>query len=546
MRKGRASSLRWVAAALVLAACGGGEERGAEGGARGAAGPPVTGGTATIGVLTDFSGFNPVTNTSILTDEVIKQMLFTPLVQYDEKLEVRPYLAESWELSDSGVTFRLRDDVKWHDGQPVTAEDVKFTFDLAKNPETASLLGSAYMNMVRSATVVDPRTIRFDFVAPHAQALDGFWWAPLPKHLLQDVPAAQLLQAPYNNNPVGSGPFRFVSWDRNQRLVLDADTAFTPGLGGRPNLDRVVFRIIPEATTMLTEILNGSADVIGWTLLPDQAKQIEGQRGVELRHFPSREFTYVGWNNQREPFTDARVRRALAMAVDRQQMIEALLQGFGAPASGMIPPWSPMYTDIPQIPYDPAGAKRLLAEAGWADSNGDGILEKGGRPLRFTLLVNAANRLHQDLATVMQQQLRQAGVDLQLRTAEFQTLLQQHKARNYDAVISNWTLDTFKVDPTPLFSCDEARKPGSANRAGYCNAQADRLIQEGLRTMDPAQAKQTWAQFSEILQQDQPITFLYWTEDLAGVGPRLEGVEMDVRSKLVNVPRWWIPADRRR
>jgi len=546
MRKGRASSLRWVAAALVLAACGGGEEGGAERGARGAAGPPVTGGTATIGVLTDFSGFNPVTNTSILTDEVIKQMLFTPLVQYDEKLEVRPYLAESWELSDSGVTFRLRDDVKWHDGRPVTAEDVKFTFDLAKNPETASLLGSAYMNMVRSATVVDPRTIRFDFVAPHAQALDGFWWAPLPKHLLQNVPPAQLLQAPYNNRPVGSGPFRFVSWERNQRLVLDADTSFTPGLGGRPNLDRVVFRIIPEATTMLTEILNGSADVIGWTLLPDQAKQIEGQRGVDLRHFPSREFTYVGWNNQREPFTDARVRRALAMAVDRQQMIEALLQGFGAPASGMIPPWSPMYTELPPLPHDPAAAKRLLAEAGWTDTNGDGILEKGGRPLRFTLLVNAANRLHQDIATVMQQQLRQAGVDLQLRTAEFQTLLQQHKARDYDAVISNWTLDTFKVDPTPLFSCEEARKPGSANRAGYCNAQADQLIQEGLRTMDPAQAKQTWARFSEILQQDQPITFLYWTEDLAAVGPRLEGVEMDVRSKLVNVPRWWIPADRRR
>jgi peptide/nickel transport system substrate-binding protein len=542
---GRASRLGRVAAALLLAACGGGDA--GEGGGSGAAvGPPQTGGTATIGILVDFSGFNPVTNTSILTDEVIKQMLFTPLVQYDSALNVQPYLAESWELSDSSVTFRLRQDVRWHDGQPVTAEDVKFTFDLAKNPETASLLGSAYMNMVESATVVDPRTIRFDFVAPHAQALDGFWWAPLPRHLLQNVAPGQLLQAPYNSSPVGSGPFRFVSWDRNQRLVLEADTAFPAALGGRPQLDRVVFRIIPEATTMVTELLNGSADVIGWTLLPDQARQIEGQRGVELRHFPSREFTYLGWNNQREPFTDARVRRALAMSLNRAQMIEALLQGYGVPAHGMVPPWSPMYTEAQPLPYDTAAAKRLLAEAGWTDSNRDGILDKGGRPLRFTLLVNATNRLHQDLATVMQQQLRQAGVDVVIRTSEFQTLLQQHKAREYDAVISNWTLDTFKVDPTPLFTCAEARTAGSANRAGYCNPQADQLIQQGLRTTDAGQAKQTWAQFSQVLQQDQPITFLYWTEDLAGVGPRLQGVQMDVRSKLANAPRWWIPADRRR
>lgn len=545
MRKGRASSL-CMTAALLLAACGGGDGGGGGSSAGADAGTPVRGGTATIGILTDFSGFNPVTNTSILTDEVIKQMLFTPLVQYDEKLNVRPYLAESWELSDSSVTFKLRGDVRWHDGRPVTAEDVKFTFDLAKNPETASLLGSAYMNMVGSATVVDPQTIRFGFVAPHSQALDGFWWAPLPKHLLENVPPSQLLQAPYNNRPVGSGPFRFVSWDRNQRLVLEADSAFPQALGGRPNLDRVVFRVIPEASTMVTELLNGAADVIGWTLLPDQAKQVEGQRGVELRHFPSREFTYIGWNNTREPFTDARVRRALAMSLNLPQMIEALLQGYGVPATGMIPPWSPMYTEARPLPYDTTAAKRLLAEAGWADSNRDGILDRGGRPLRFTLMVNAANRLHQDLATVMQQQLRRVGVDVQVRTSEFQTLLQQHKARDYDAVISNWTLDTFKVDPTPLFSCEEARRPGTANRAGYCNPQVDRLIQQGLRSTDPAVSKQTWAQFSGILQQDQPITFLYWGEDLAGVGPRLAGVEMDVRSKLVNAPRWWIPESRRR
>jgi peptide/nickel transport system substrate-binding protein len=524
--------------ALLLAACGGGDSGGAE-----VTGDPTPGGTAVIGHLTDFQAFNPVTNTGILTTEVINQMLFTPLIRYDEELNVQPYLAESWELSDSGVTFRLRNDVTWHDGQPVTAEDVKFTFDLAKNPETASLLGSAFVNMVESATVVDPQTIRFDFTAPHAQALEGFWWAPLPKHLLEDVPPAQLSQADFNQSPVGSGPFRFVSWERGQQLILERNAQFPQALGGAPHLERVVFRLIPEPTTMLTELLSGNIDVAGWTLLPDQAQQLEGQEGVELVHYPSREFTYVGWNNERPMFSDPNVRRALAMAINRPQLIEGLMHDLAAPAVGMIPPWSPMHAEMAPIPYDPQAARQLLAQQGWRDANGDGILEKGGQPLRFNLLINAANRMHQDLATVIQQQLREVGADVQIQQVEFGTLLQQHKARTYDAVISNWTLDTFKVDPTPLFSCEEARTPQSANRAGFCDPAIDQLITQGLRTTDPAAAQQIWTRFTQQLQQLQPVTFLFWSEDLAGVGPRLQNVEMDVRSKLANVPQWWIPTE---
>jgi peptide/nickel transport system substrate-binding protein len=505
----------------------------------------VPGGTAKIDILTDFQAFNPVTNTNITADDGMKHMLFTPLVRYDEKLRVQPYLARSWEESDTSVTFHLRDDLRWHDGRPVTAEDVKFTFDLAKNPETASLLASAYLALVDRATVVDSQTIHFHYSAPHAQALEDFWWPPLPKHLLQGVAPAELTQAPFNQEPVGSGPFRFVSWTRNQELALEANPDFPRELGGRPYLDRVVFRIIPEPTTMLTELLSGGADFIGYTLLPEQAVQLQGQRRVELRHFPSREFTYVAWNNRRPQFDDARVRRALAMAVNRPQIIEALMHGFAVPATGMIPPWSPLHTEVQPLPYDTAQAKRLLAQAGWADANGDGVVEKGGRPLRFSLAVNSANQLHKDLAQVIQQELKRIGVAVDIQMAEFQTLLKQYKGRDYDAVISNWTLDNFKVDPTPLFACSEAEKPGSANRTSFCDPALDRLIEQGLRTTDPAAAKPLWAQFTRRLQEQQPVTFLFWSDDLAGVGPRLQGVVTDARSKIVSIDRWWIPQGRR-
>jgi peptide/nickel transport system substrate-binding protein len=297
---------------------------------------------------------------------------------------------------------------------------------------------------------------------------------------------------------------------------------------------------------MVTELVNGNSDVIGWTLQPDQAVQVQGQQQLTLKHFPSREFTYVAWNGTRPPFNDAAVRRAMGMAIDRASIIKGLMRGFAVPATGMVPSWSPMYSEIPALPFDANGAKAALAQAGWRDSNGDGIVEKGGKPLRFILMVNSANRLHQDMAQVLQQEMKAVGAQVEVRTQEFQTMLRQYKARDYDAVIANWSLDTFKVDPTPLFSCAQARVPNSSNRTGYCNPRADALMEQGLKSTDAAQAKQTWEQYFRLLQQDQPLTFLFWSEDMAGVGPRPQGVVMDARSKLANVKDWWIPADRRR
>jgi peptide/nickel transport system substrate-binding protein len=546
MSASRALGTGWLAAGLLLAACGGGGDAGGAKDGAGRTGPAQTGGMAVAAVTSDFQSFNPVVNTHATTDDVIRFMLFTPLIQYDAKLQAVPWLAESWQLSDSSVVFKLRSDVKWHDGQPVTAEDVKFTFDLAKDTTAASLLGSAYLGLVQTATVIDPHTIRFDFTAPHAQALDDFWWAPLPRHLLKDVPAAQLAQAPYNRQPVGSGPFKFVEWKANQTLTLGANPDFPAALGGRPRLDRVIFRIIPEPTTMVTELANGTTDVIGWTLQPDQAVQVQQTQGLTLKHFPSREFTYLAWNGTRAPFDDPAVRRAMGMAIDRATIIQGLMHGFAVPATGMIPAWSPMASEVAALPFDPARARQELARAGWRDGNGDGVVEKNGKPLRFVLQVNTANRTHQDMAQVIQQELKAVGAQVEVQAQEFQTLLRQYKARDYDAVIANWSLDTFKVDPTPLFSCALSRAPNSSNRTGYCNPRADELMQQGLRETDVAKARQLWQQYSQLLQQDQPVTFLFWSEDMAGVGQRLQGVEMDARSKLANVRDWWIPAERRR
>ncbi|HEY8483513.1 MAG TPA: ABC transporter substrate-binding protein [Longimicrobiales bacterium] len=512
-----------------------------------AAGPPQRGGTVVAGVRADFGGFNPVTNTDVRTDEIIKFALFTPLIQYDRNLEVQPYLAESWELlGDTAVVFRLRSDVRWHDGQPVTAEDVKFTFDLAKDPAAASLIGTAYLANVDRAEVLDPHTIRFHFARPHAQALEDFWWAPLPRHLLQGVAPADLRNAPFNRRPVGSGPYRFVEWRANDRLVLERNPDFPAALGGPPHLDRVVIRVVPEVSTLLTELVTGGVQV-NIDVQPEQVSQIQASRGLELFSYPGRTVFYIGWNNQRRPFDDPRVRRAMTLAIDRQAIINALLAGQGVPATSTIPPWHPLYPeDVQPLPYDVAQADELLDAAGWIDRNHDGVREDSqGRPFRFTLLTSDRT-LNRAVAEIVQDQLRRVGVQADVRVLEFQTLLAQHRSRDFDAVFTNWVLDNFQVASAPaaLFLSRLADVPLSSNRSGVRSPRLDALIERGAATVDPGQARAVWREFTLALQEEQPFTFMFWLNELAAASTRVQGIEMDPRGEFLTIRSWWVPGGR--
>ncbi len=497
------------------------------------------GGTVIIGMRTDFGGLNPITNTGLTTDHVMKYGLFTPLIQYDEDLNPVPHLAESWEMhGDTAVTFTLRDDVRWHDGQPVTAHDVEFTFDMAKTPETASLLASAYLAPVESAQVLDERTIRFDFAYPHAQALEDFWWPPVPRHLLEGVPPAEMANAPFNRNPVGSGPYRFREWRAAQRIVFEANPDYPEGLGGPPSAQRVVFRVVPEAATRLTELLTGGVH-IQLNVEPDQVQRVEQTAATELHAAPGTTLFYVGWNNQRQPFTDARVRRAMTLAIDRQQIMDALLRGHARPATSTIPPWHRYSPGTDPLPYDPDQAGRLLDDAGWLEGP-DGVRRSpDGQPLRFRLMTTE-RALNRAIVEVIQDQLRRVGAAAQIEILEFQAMLAQHRTRDFDAVLSNWVLDNFQMASAPrsLFHSAEADVEGSANRSGVRNAELDRLIEAGAVATDDGDALDIWRQFTEVLQREQPFTFMFWMDDLSGARDVVSGFRTDERSEFVSMRDW--------
>ncbi len=490
-----------------------------------------------LGYSAELQTLNPLVSTDQNANELIYYLLYTPLVVYDSTYRVRPWLARSWELSEEAVVFDLRDDVRWHDGRPVTAHDVAFTFELAKDPATASPLAPAYLGNVASAEVLGDHRIRFGFTGPHAQPLEDFFWPPVPRHRLEDVPPERIARHSFNRNPLGSGPYRFVSWEVGQGLAFERVSDFPEALGGDAGIGRVIYRIVPEPTTLVAELLRGGVHVDG-PLSPQDARKVRASGGVELLSFPWRQFTYLGWNTRREPFRQPEARRALAMAIDREGLLEGVLRGYGSVASSPIPPWHPYAPGIEALPYAPDSARAILERLGWRDGDGDGILDRNGRPFRFTLMTSQRNPIFGDLVQVIQAQLGRVGVAVEPRLLEWQTMLGLHRARDFDAVLTNWVLDNFRIDPRPLFHGSQAAVEMSANRSSYANPEADSLMDRGVRALDDEEARRIWERFARRLQRDQPVTFMFWNDEIAGVSRELAGVRMDARGELVTLPRW--------
>ena len=523
MRTGLSDAALLVLLLVGSAACGG-------------AGPRDGDAPLILGYAAELQTLNPLVSTDQNANDLIYNLLFTPLVAYDSTYRVQPWLAESWELEADHVVFRLRDDVSWHDGTRVTAQDVKFTFDLAKDTATGSPLGAVYLADIRGAEVLDDRRIRFE-LAGGAQPLESFFWPPVPRHLLEGVEPSEMSRHPFGRSPVGSGPYRFIRWQAGEQLVFEANPDFPPDLGGTPPIRRVLYRIVPERTTLLAEFVRGDVDLYG-PLGPSEVERVERAPGVQLIAFPWRMFTYIGWNTRRAPLQKAEVRRAMALALDRAKLIEAILGGRGQLASGPVPPWHPLSPDLEGLPHDPDSAAVLLSGLGWVDADGDGVRERDGRRLEFTLLTVGASPVLSDVAQIVQAQLARIGVAVEPQLLEWQTVLGRHRARDFDAVLTNWVLDNFRVDPRPLFHSSQSEREGSANRSSYANPVADSLMELGVRLEDEQTARQVWGEFGRLLQRDQPITFLFWSDELAGASSALLNVRMDARGELVTLPRW--------
>jgi peptide/nickel transport system substrate-binding protein len=528
------------AAFLATAACAGADHRPAEA----APDEPVYGGIAVIAAPTDIDNANSLVSADRYSQELLRYALFLPLLSYDSAFEYAPALASSWEmLADTGVIVHLRRDVRWHDGRPTSAADVVFTFLRAKDTLTA-FPNAEYFAKWKDAEAIDSFNVRFRF-EPHADPLVGLALVPImPRHLLDSIPAGRLAKAAFNKRPIGNGPFRFVEYHANDRWVLEANPDFPPELGGRPYLDRLVWRVIPDGTAQAIEARTRSADLL---LTPAATDFATLDAEVALRGIvrTGQQYGFVGWNGLRPPFDDARVRRALSLAIDRKQMVDVMRGGHGTLAIGPVFPGHWAYNErLQPLPFDPDSARALLRMAGISDTGGDSILDlPNGRNFEIDLKYPASSALNRGLAELMQSQLARVGVRVTLRPTDFQVMVADMTSpeRKFDAVLMGWASD-FRLNLRDLFH-SEARS-GPYQFASYANAEVDRILDETAVTVDRTIAKPRWDRLQEIMREEQPWTFLYYFPDLYVANERLQGVEMDGRGALVNVARWWVrPGD---
>jgi peptide/nickel transport system substrate-binding protein len=513
-------------------------------GDRGAANPDRDpgrfGGTVVVAANSDLEYMNSLVSSDRNTQEVNRYLLFLPLISYGPELDYEPALAERWELlGDTGVIFHLRRDVRWHDGPVTSARDVIFTWERATNPETA-FPNAAYFEHWTGAEAVDSFTVRFSF-APHLDPLAGIPFLPImPAHHLEGVEPGAMRQAQFNKRPVGNGPFRFVEHRTNDRTVFEANAEFPEALGGRPYIDRLVYRPIPDATAQVAEITAGSADMI-LTPSPQEFPQLARRQGLRGVQRPGRQYASIMWNGRVAPLDDPTVRRALTYAIDRQQIVQTLRGGYGELAVGPIGPYHWAYDrSATPVPFSRDSARVLLAAAGLTDRNGDGFLQlPNGRPFTLELKIPAGSAINRDMAEMVRSNLAEIGVRVTTRPLDFNVLIQDltGSQRNFQGVIMAWESD-FRINLRDTFH--SATLSGPFQTASYSNPRVDALIDSVSRTRQRDEARPIYGELQQILRDEQPWTFLYYFPDLVLIRDRLQGVEMDVRGAFTGVARWYV------
>ncbi len=504
---------------------------------QGEAGPPVAGDTLIIG-----SGADAVTLLPVLasdgTSSDINGLVYDGLVRYDKDLNLEGALAERWDISDDNLTltFHLRRGVRWHDGAPFTADDVLFTYQLLVDPKTPTAYAERY-RQVASAEVIDAHTFRVRYHKPLAPALVSWAFPIHPRHLLQGT---DITRSPLASRPVGTGPYRLVEWQRGERIVLEANPTY---FGGAPFIQRVLYRVIPDATTMFLEMQSGGLDFMGLTPL-QYAMQTDTpafRRRFRKYRYPAFAYTYLGYNLRRPMFQDRRVRQALSYAIDKQEIIDGVLLGLGQIASGPYTPGSWVHNPhVQAYEYNPQKARELLAEAGWRDSDGDGVLDREGRSLAFTIVTNQGNDQRVKAGEIIQRRLSEVGVQVKLRVVEWATFLKEFiNPGNFDATLLGWSGG---IDPD-VYNVWHSSKtaPGELNFIGFHNAEADQLLEDGRRTFDQEERKRAYDRFQEILADEQPYTFLYVPESLPVVSARVRGIEPAAAGIMYNFIHWYVP-----
>ncbi len=468
----------------------------------------------------------------------INGYIYNGLVKYDKDINHVGDLAEKWDISDDNlkIRFYLRKDVKWQDGRPFTASDVEYTYKLIIDPKTPTAYATDFLR-VKEFRALDPYTVEVTYEKPYAPALGSWGQSMLPAHLLE---GKDVNQSPLKRNPVGTGPYKFTEWTTGEKIVLDSYHKY---FEGRPYIDRIMTRVIPDLATTFLELKAGRLDLTSLTPLQYKRQTDTAwfkENFVKYKYIGFG-YTYLGYNLKDWKFKDKKVRQALTTAIDRESIVQGVLLGLGQPAYTPFKPDTFWYNpNVKKFPYDPERAKQMLAEAGWKDTDGDGILDKDGKPFEFTIITNQGNKLRENAATIIQRDLKKVGIRVNIRIYEWAAFLKNFiNKRNFEACLLGW-----QTGPEPnQIDIWNSEKIGETqlNFITYQNPEVDRLLDEGASTYNRDERKKYYDEFQAIIAEDQPYTFLYVGDTLPIISSRFRGIKPAPAGINYNFIEWYVP-----
>jgi peptide/nickel transport system substrate-binding protein len=537
---------------------------------------PVTGDWLLVHMLSDPEQLNPLTSNDAGASSILGYIFQGLLTRDPRTLELKPLLAESRPVISKDkltYTFKIRRDATFQDGHPLTGEDVLFSIKALKCPLVNAPFIRVYYASVVDAELVDDYTVRFITKEPYflnEDVLGGIDVLPRhfydPENLLKEVTVRELSRGDsrlsdnvrrfadnfnknYNRNPMGSGPYKFQSWKTGQEVILVRDRNYwgkgKPGID-QPHLDLYRFRIINNSDAALVRLKSGGLDTMGLQPLQHlrQTRSKRFRKNYQKLLYFSPGFTYIGWNNAHPIFRDNRVRKAMTYLTNRKQMVETILFGFGQVIDSPIYRFRPEYDEtLASYPYDPKKALGLLREAGWKDTDGDGVLDKvidgKSTPFRFEIKFNSGNTIRKSVVLTLQDELKRHGISVTVRQLDWTIFLDDVKNHKFDAMVLGWAMSVRDPDSFQVWHSSQAENKGS-NMISYKNARVDKILEDYRREFDPKKRIELYREFQRILHDEQPYTFLFMGKSISAVHRRLRGVEVLPIGGLRPL-EWWVP-----
>ncbi len=484
-------------------------------------GMPVDGGVLRRRLFGEPTTLNAVLQSSAPEAQVL-QYVQRNLFDFDARLELVPGLAEGMEISADllSYTITLRSDAVWEDGLPVTSADAVFTIRKIVDPKVPANVFKPVFGEFVSVDALDARRFQMRFSKPYAFRSMAFVLPLLPEHRFA---GQNFLRSKQNRAPLSNGPYRFVSWKAQESVELERNEKYP---GPRGHFDRIVFRIVPDNTTAYRLLVDGGLDEdqIDSGLKDRAARDPAFAVCCRLVEFYNLDYNYVALNDRSPLFSDPRVRRAMTMLLDRASIVRGLYKGSARIISGPWAPDSPAYeARVPPLPFDPAAAARLLDEAGWKDTDGDGVRDREGRPFAFDLLVSAGSEIGRQIDEMLAAELARVGVTAQIRTLEWAAFVEKIDAGDFQAASLAWS--AVDPNPDPYFYWHSSQcSPNGLNNGCYASPEADRLMEAARLETDPGVRKEALGRIHRLLRDDAPAIFVVNAAQKIAFRKRIRGL----------------------